>query len=214
MFRRSGWRLILGGALLVLGVIGLLQALNILPAHGSFYAILFGTLFAVAGFAFLSILFRDRSKWWAAIPGIILVGVSGLLWMGYLAPGLSARYGGAFFLGCIGLSFVAVYLLDRTNWWAIIPAGVMFTLVAITALENISGLESGGLIFFGLALTFALLGIIPVEGGRMRWPWYPALILLVMGIIISFSIESILNYVWPLILILIGLMMVFRTLRS
>ncbi|MEJ5201959.1 MAG: hypothetical protein WHV66_06955 [Anaerolineales bacterium] len=214
MFRRSGWRLILGGVLLVLGSIGLLQALNVLPAHGGFYAVLFGTLFAVAGLAFLSILFGDRSKWWAAIPGIILVGLSGMLWMGYLAPGLSARYGGAFFLACIGLSFVVVYFLDRSNWWAIIPAGVMFTLVAITALENISGLESGGLIFFGLALTFALLGIVPVEGGRMRWPWYPALILLVMGIIISFSIGSILNYVWPLILILIGLMMVFRTLRS
>jgi hypothetical protein len=214
MFRRSSWRLILGSALLVLGAIGLLQALNILPAHGSFYAILFGILFAVAGFVFLSILFGDQSQWWAAIPGIILVGLSGLLWMGYLAPALSTRYGGAFFLACIGLSFVVVYLLDRRNWWAIIPAGVMFTLVAITALQNISGLESGGLIFLGLALTFALLGIIPVEGGRMRWPWYPAVILLVMGIIISFSIGSILNFILPLILILIGLMMVFRTLRS
>ncbi len=192
----------------------MLQAFNFLPVHGSFYAILFGVLFGVAGIAFLSLLIGDRNNWWAAIPGITLIGLSGLLWMSYLLPDIGARYGGAFFLSCIGWSFLVVYLLERRNWWAIIPAGVMFTLVAITAVEDISGLESGGILFLGLALTFALLGIIPVEGKRMRWPWYPAVILLVIGVIISLSIGSILNYVWPLILILVGLVMVFRTLRS
>lgn len=214
MFRQSGWRLILGGAMLILGGIGLLQALNILPANGSIYAILFGSLFGIAGLAFLSVLMGDRSKWWAAIPAMILIGLSGLIWMGYFAPTFGARYGGSFFLALIGLGFAVVYLLERSNWWAIIPAGVMFTLVAMTVVEDISGLESGGLIFLGLALTFALLGIVPVQGGRMRWPWYPAVILLVIGVIISLSIGSILNYVWPLILILVGLVMVFRTLRS
>lgn len=213
MFRRSGWRLLLGGTLLVLGGIGLLQAFNILPVHGSFYAILFGTLFGAVGIAFLSLLIGNRSNWWAAIPGITLIGLSGLLWMSYLLPGIGARYGGAFFLACVGLSFLVVYLLERRNWWAVIPAGVMFTLATITVLEQVSGLESGGILFFGLALTFALLGIVPVEGGRMRWPWYPAIILLVMGVIISLSIGSVLNYVWPLILILVGLFMVVRTLR-
>ena len=34
-------------------------------------------------------------------------------------------WGGALFLGCIGIAFWVIYLADRARWWGIIPGGVL-----------------------------------------------------------------------------------------
>jgi hypothetical protein len=114
-------------------------------------------------------------------------------------------------LGGIGLSFWVVYILSPQNWWAIIPAGTMVTLAAITAVPESSGPISGGLLFLGLAVTFGLLGILPTGDRRMSWPWIPAAALLVIGIMISISAAHWLNFAWGAVLILAGVYLVTRT---
>jgi len=73
--------------------------------------------------------------------------------------------------------------------------------------------ETGGIFFIGLGLTFALVGLLPAPRGRMRWAFIPALVLLVMGLLIFAAAEQFINYLWPVALILVGLYLVFRTFR-
>jgi hypothetical protein len=46
----------------------------------------------------------------------------------------------------------------------------------------------------------------------MTWAWYPAGILAVIGLIVAAASESLISYLWPLVLILGGLALIYRTL--
>jgi hypothetical protein len=120
--------------------------------------------------------------------------------------------GGVIILGGIGLAFLLVYLSNRENWWAIIPAGVMLTLTAIVALQDLAtGFEVGGLLFLGLGLTFIVVAVLPTQHGQMKWAFIPAGVLLAMGLLITAALSDLINYIWPVVLILAGLFLVLRT---
>lgn len=197
------------GILLILGgFLFLLENLNILAIGGLFWAL----LFALAGVAFLSTYFADRTGWWAIIPGIIFLSLGGLIGLGVLAPRLADTLGGAFFLGGISLAFWLVYFVDRRNWWAIIPAGVMATVALVAGLgEAAPGMEIGGLFFLGIGLTFAVLGVLPNTGANLRWAFIPAGIMVVFGLLITAASINLINYVWPALLILGGLFLLLRS---
>jgi hypothetical protein len=197
------WQALVGLALLLFGGLFLLQTLNLLPQGGWMWSV----PFIAGGGAFLVVLTRGRQNWWAAIPGIVLVFLGALIALSELVPGFSDNIGGAFFLGGIALAFLVVYLMDRSNWWAIIPMGVLSTLVVVTLLDNISGFETGSVFFLGLAFTFALVAILPNGEGRMSWPWIPALVLFALGGLLSIGAESMMAYVFPAALILVGVYM-------
>jgi len=104
--------------LILVGVLFLLQQVFSIPFGGLFVAL----LFAAGGAVFLYFLVKDRSKWWAAIPGFVLLGLGALIGSSLL-PGVGNRIGGSIFLAFIGLGFLVVYLLRKDQWWPIIPAG-------------------------------------------------------------------------------------------
>lgn len=203
------WRAIAGIGLLLFGGLFLLQTLDLLPGGGWLWAV----PFILGGLAFLVVLTRGRQNWWAAIPGVILVSLGALIAVGELAPDFGDRYGGSMFLFGIGLAFLIVYLMDRRFWWAIIPMGVMATLTAVTILEEASAFEGGAVFFLGLAFTFALVAILPNGGERMRWPWIPALVLLVLGALLSIGAENMMVFIFPGALILIGVYLLFGAVR-
>lgn len=204
------WRMVLGGFLLIIGIAALLQTLRIVNLNGGFWPVFLAALFVLAGLAFLAALFQTRANWWTAIPGVTLVSIGALIGLTELAPGF-APYGGSLVLGGIGLSFWLVYLLTPQNWWAIIPGGAMLSLAVVAGVSNVSGVEPGGFLFLGLAVTFALLGILLTGGRRMTWPWIPAVVLLALGVLVSFSAAGFTNFVWPVILILSGVFFLTRS---
>jgi hypothetical protein len=204
-------RLVWGVLLIVGGVLFLLENLGVLPWGGLFWAL----MLALGSAFFLSIGIQDRSNWWAFIPGMTLLGVAGVVFLGEVAPRLGDRFGGSLVLGGIGLGFLLVYLADRRQWWAMIPFGVMATLAAFTGLEAlIPGFDSPGIFFLGLGLTFALVAILPNEEGEMRWAWIPAGILLLAGVIVTAFTGDLLAYLWPVALIGVGLFLVARTILN
>ena len=72
-----------------------------------------------------------------------------------LLPNSLEDFGGALFLGGIGLSFWYVYFTSRNErWWALIPAGVLTALaVMIVVAERYE--DFGGAIFLGgIGLSF------------------------------------------------------------
>jgi hypothetical protein len=195
--------LVIGGALL------LLDSLGIFKGGALFWTV----LSAVAGGLFLSVYFSNHVNWWALIPGIIFLAIAALIGLTSFLPGFSSSsYAGTIILGGIGLSFLLVYLADRRNWWAIIPFGVMATLAVVATISNTaSGTASGGIFFLGLGITFAMVAILPNTIGQMRWAWIPAAILGIFGIILLIATQAYLNYFWPAVFVLGGLLLIARS---
>jgi hypothetical protein len=204
------WRFIAGLVLLLFGAIALMQNFNVINVGSNIWGLLMAVIFIGAGASFLTVLFTNRLNWWAAIPGVILLALGIMIAVPILIPAFSGSLLGAFFLAAIGLSFWVVYFLSPQNWWAIIPGGALFTLAAIAGLSDYGGIESGSLLFLGLAITFALVGLIPVGGRHMTWPWIPAGVLFVFGALLSFNSYAWGRYLWPVLLILVGLVIIVR----
>lgn len=206
---------LVGGTLLVVGgILFLLQNLGYFPGGSLFWGVVFG----VGAATFLWTFFTDRTQWWALIPGCALLGLTVVLLLSVVAPSLE-ELGGALFLGLIGLSFWIIYLTNRQFWWAVIPGGVLVTLATVAGIDSVfkeaPDALSGGVFFAGLGLTFVLLGFLPTPQphGQLRWAFIPGGILLVMGLLVALAAASLVNYVWPIALIVAGLALVWRTIR-
>ena len=203
-------RVLLGVLLVVAGVVFLLQQLLDIPIGGLFIAL----LFVLAGCVFLYFLLKDRQKWWLVIPGFSLIGIGGIIAMDKLFPKLAGRFGGAFFLAMVALSFLVVYILKPSQWWPIIPAGILTTLALVAGLE-FNGMANGGLLFLGIGATFTILGLMPV-GRSEKWPWIPACICLLLGLILFASSGALMGsaagWVFAVVLIAAGAYLVIRSL--
>ncbi len=203
---------VLGGILLILvGGLILLQTTGILSGDAG--NVIWAVVFSAAG-AFLTYFYsRYKSQWWVLIPGIALLGLALSNILHLIFPG-AGNYDGLIVLGSIGLSFLTIFLNNRSQWWAVIPAGMLLTLGAIDVLDEFSirGFDTDGLLFLGMGLTFLLLSVIPTADGRLKWGIYPAIPLLLFGLFLSFEADNYLNYVWPVLIILVGLYVLVKTL--
>ncbi len=207
-------RIFFGAALILLGALFLVQQFLHLQFHVG--AVIVAMVFALAGLAFLYVLAGKRENWWAAIPGMVLLGLSALIASSEFFPDFARIYGGSLFLGFIGLAFLVVLLIEHENWWAVIPAGVLFTLAFVAGVAKfVNGFASGSFFFLGIGLTFAIVGLMPV-GRAEKWPWIPAGICLVMGTLLMIGSGTLLNSVygiiWPVILVLSGGYLIVRSL--
>jgi hypothetical protein len=203
-------RLFWGGLLILAGILFLIQNLGGVRLGDLFWAI----VFFLAGLFFSSIFIQSRGNWWALIPSITLLSIGVVVLLYFIAPQLGEIWSRSIVLGGVGLSFLAVYIVERHNWWALIPGGVLLTLAAVAGLDQLnSGLGTAGVFFLGLGLTFALVAILPTPQGHMRWAWIPSGLLLLAGGIFLIASEELLRYFWPVILILFGGFLIFRAFR-
>ncbi len=208
MLKRIDMRILWGGLLIVAGALFLLQELDfVLNA----WELIMATLFALAGVVFLVAYWSDRSQWWPLIPGLALLSLGALILVDSFLPGIP--WSGAIFLGGIALAFWLIYLLNRENWWAVIPGGVLLTLAVVAGVDPyVGGDAGGGIFFFGLGLTFVLVGLLPSSQGPMRWAFIPAAALLLMAIFLLTPLTPWLNYIWPIALIILGGYFILRNL--
>ena len=217
-------RIIGGGLLIAGGLVLLLQTLGILVSGANLpLAVVLGA----GGVFFLYLLLAEPARrWWAAIPGVILLDLTAVMALGLAFPGMgcAARLGGlvlscsdvagALFLAGIGLSFWVVYVVNRAQWWAVIPAGVLTTVAGVALVSaHVSGGVAGGIFFAGLGLTFVLVGLLPSPHGKMTWAYIPAAILLILAVVMIGALTGLVNYVWALALIGVGGWLLLRALR-
>ena len=201
--KRFDFRILVGAALILGGLLMLLDQPGILKgAVDLFWA---GVL-AIAAAIFLFWFFSDRSKWWAAIPGFSLAGLAA-------ASLLLNRigWGGLAFLGGIGLGFWAVYFSGRARWWAIIPGGVLLTLGVTSVMGEAFGvMDSGGVFFVGLGLTFVLVALL----AKMKWAFIPAAVLLLLGFFLGTPFVGVMEYIWIGVLLAAGVILVASAVRK
>lgn len=202
--KRIDFRILVGAALILLGALMLLERFGLFHGASDFF---WGIVFLAGGAYFLYRFSNNiRSEWWAAIPGFALVGLAA----DSLLSGILGNWGGFFFLGFLGLGFLIIYFTGRERWWAIIPGGVLVTLGFISVLDNVfGGRETGGFFFLGLGLTFLLVAIL----ASMQWAYIPAVILLIMGALLGTPFVGSMNLLWPAVLIIGGLILIFQFIR-
>jgi len=204
-------RILIGALLIGAGVLFLLETLNVLQGA---WSILWTAAFLGGCVIFFYVYFSDRQQWWALIPAMTLLGLAGTIFVETFLPG-SSNVGGALFLGGIGLGFWVIYITNREFWWAIIPGGVLVTLGIVTLSEDLIGGNSGGGVFFlGLALTFFLVALLAKPRENFWWAYIPAGVLFVLGIFLTGPLQSFFNYIWPVALIGVGVILLFRNFRK
>ncbi len=212
----SDLRLLWGGLLIIAGLLFLLQNLGWFDFLGfipeTMWTLLWTGIFGLGGLAFLAgLLLTGRQNWWMAIPGFTLLGLSGTIIASEILTFIP--FEGSIFLGSIGLGFLTVYVLNRDMWWAVIPGGVLGTLAVVAGLDEIGvGDASGAFFFLGLGVTFALVGLLPTPKGRMTWAWIPAGVMLVMAFVVITSTYGLIEVLWPLAIIGVGVLILFRNL--
>jgi hypothetical protein len=156
--KRFDPRIVLGFTLIVGGGLALAQALGILDNAGGLF---WGGLFLTAGLIFLTLLFGGH--WWSAIPGFTLAALGVLI----LLPDPLDEFGGAIFLGGIGISFWYIYFTDRAErWWALIPAGVLSALAVMIVVAQRFENFVGAIFLGGIGLSFLFVYL---TGRAERW---------------------------------------------
>jgi hypothetical protein len=216
--KRFDFRLAIGGVLILMGGLLLLQQMGIISGDIS---VIWASLLIAAGVIFLAVFALNRQHWWALIPGLTLLGVG-------IIPFLPDQYtylGGSILLGAVGLSFFMIYIFNHEHWWAIIPGGVLMTLAFSAYLvfqigNTIAGIEVdeivlGSAFFLGLSITFLLVAILPNPTGRMKWALIPSAALLLTALTAaSFRLQQVMVYVWPVVLVCAGIYLIYLYFRS
>jgi hypothetical protein len=199
-----------GVLLIALGAFFLLQVTGIL---GALSALFWSAAFAAGGAVFLYFfLTRPHSSWWAAIPGFTLLGLAATMFYDRFAPPFLADLGGAVFLASIGVGFWAIFFTNREHWWAMIPGGALLSVAGVVVVDQLGiGINPASVLFIGLGLTFALLGLMSTYlNTNLRWAYIPAAVMLVMGFVIFTPFVGALGWIWPLALIAGGAYLILR----
>lgn len=178
---------------------------------------LFTGLWALGAIYFGNLFLRDRTQWWFALIAFILASMTLTNLLNLFVPNLGETIGGGIFLAAIGAGFLVAYARQRVNWWAIIPAGVLFTLAIISVVDNFPGVlpfETGALLFFGIGLTFLVISFMNIEGQRFSWALIPAIVLIAFGFFVGFRQAQSWIYIWPGLIILFGAYFLITSIRK
>jgi hypothetical protein len=112
---------------------------------------------------FLGVFIWDRRLWWALIPAYVLLAVGGVVILAEMA-GASDDLVTAYVLIAIALPFFVVYILNRKNWWALIPGGIL----AVIGLSFL--VAEGAFVLLGAAVLFIAGAWILVRAFTRREP--------------------------------------------
>ncbi len=203
-------RTLWGSLLVAVGILFLLESLQIL-ALGATWAVLFIAAGLTFGYTFL----ENRESWWATIPAMALLSVGALIGIDAVFPRLGNLLGGSIILGGLALSFWIIYVATSyEQWWAIIPGGVLLSLALGVAVEPfIQGDVFAAFFLLGVALTFALVYLLPTADQRMGWALFPAGGVAIVGLIVLSVTTRFAGLVWPGLLIAAGAYILLKNLR-
>jgi hypothetical protein len=205
--QHNWWALIPGWTMAALAVIVLLAE----QIRGEFVGSL--VMFAI-GLPFLAVYLFNRRNWWALIPAFVLGTLAVVI---LLSTAVGGEWLGSLVLFAIAFPFLLVYFRSPKNWWAIIPGGVMTTLAAVALFSMMDASEFvetrllGGLLFAGMAATFAIVW--GRQQAETRWAKYPAAGLALMALFIMLF-GSTTELLWPLALVGVGLWLLYNSLAQ
>lgn len=167
---------------------------------------------ALAGLGAFLIYLTDRSNWLLLIPTYVMWAIAGLvslLLLNMIPDGLVPL----FVLTAVALPFIAVYLYDRSNWWALIPAYVLLGIgfmVMLIEYGFLGGFLVPAYVMLTVAIPFVIIYFLNPEE---KWPLIPAGIMSFIGLSFVIAATSA-QYIVAGILIIVGGWLVVRQLRQ
>jgi len=137
---------------------------------------------------FVAAYLTDRSRnWWALIPGAVMFF---LAMVTLLVDNTSGEWVGSLFLFMIGLSFLVVYLNNRTRTWALLVAYIMGVLSLAPAMASGGGDTAayfGSVFLFAVALPFFILYF---RSEKNWWAIIPAGVMTTLAVIAGAAIAG------------------------
>lgn len=196
--------LIIGGTLIVIGLLSLLNNLDIIFIDGQVAASLF---FLSVGLVLFYQFFQKKSTGYLIAAAIFTF--IGLVTYLETIPGFDDNYFGVMFLWGIAALFAFGFLRNHEKWGFVIPAGIFLTLGCIVWFDMLRFIDDdilGSVFFLGLGLTFGFLYLIRNEKNKLDWAKVPALGLIAFAVFIYLvtSDSFVVDLLFPLALILIG----------
>lgn len=204
-----GILLIVAGGLLVLQQFGYLQ--------GDWNDALFAGLWALGALYFYDLYRQNKNQWWFGLVAFILGGLAVTNALDLIVPPVGDVLGGGIFLGAIGVGFIIAYQRSPENWWALIPAGTLFSLALVSMANDLPvdlPFDPAGILFIGIGLTFLALTQITANGEKLSWAFFPAIPLLALGLFVGFGRAETWNLIWPSLLVLLGAYFLVEALRK
>lgn len=203
-------------AAFVLGGLGLLLFnLGTFTAWEPYLQYTLAGLLALGSIGFFASYFSRTDNWWRLIPSWTLLALAGMIYLTTVQSLDQRVTAGLLFVGQ-ALAFAHIYLLDRDGrWWAVIPGGFMLVLGGVIALSSRTEDPDalGTTLFVGLGGVFFLLYLLG-RRSRLWWALIPGVVLVVFGLFL-FSVdrsqENALLRWWPVLLLLVGLVLGWRT---
>ncbi|MCC6904955.1 MAG: hypothetical protein IT326_03870, partial [Anaerolineae bacterium] len=171
---------------------------------------IWSVVMAAVGVAFLGAYLMNRQNWGFLIPAYVFFAIAALIFVATRGL-LRGEMIGAFVMSLVGLPFLFVWTrAPKQNWWALIPAYVMFTIAVFLLLVNIlPGVVIGGFWVLAVALPFFVVYI--VNPRNNWWALIPGGILGATGVGLSIASGlKALNAILPIALILGGAYLLFN----
>ncbi|MBN1479705.1 hypothetical protein EH223_17490 [candidate division KSB1 bacterium] len=199
----------IGAIIIIIGVLALLMNINILENFDNLFG---GVLLLAGALVFFSLYHRNRAQWWPLLPGTVFAVLGVGVFLDTFIPFASDLLGAAFMYAIFAV-FGFVFNRDRASWWAIIPAGVFFTLGTIVLVDSLDLLDSdlNGVVFFlGLGLTFFYLWSLRHEIKNLDWAIWPAGVLLALALFVYLNQVRWMReeLIFPLLIILVGVIII------
>ncbi len=173
--RTSG--LVLGGLLIILGVLALVETQTDLSPWIWFAVLTVGGLGVYAAYA------MDRSEKWLLIISYTMLAIAGLvalLELGVLNDSIVAT----FVLAAIALPFLVAFFVNRKNWGYLIPAYVLLTIGLMVPLIELDVLADAWIATY-VMLAIALPFFVAFLNNRRYWAFLiPAYVLAAIGIMV------------------------------
>lgn len=200
-YRHERWALII--AWVFTGMASLLALIALVPAPSQIVGMV---ALAEVALPFGVIYLADRRREWALIVAYALLTLAALL--GLTLFGASQEMLGACGLLAAALPFWVIYMVNRANWWAILPAAVLSVAgVLLLVVFSLLQLSSGTLavILYALLALAAFATWLTVR----RWDWA-----LWLAIAFALAAAAAIRFPaatgWAIVALTIGMYLVYR----
>jgi len=208
-------RLYIGALICIIGITALLINTNVLRDMDD---LIWATLLLLGSLFFFGLYNRDKSKWWPLLPATLL-GVLGIgIFLQLFVPSISQLFGAAFMYALFAV-FAFLFTKEKTQWWAVIPAGACFTLGTVIVVETFNLLDSdlvGAVFLLGMGLTFFFLWSLRREIKNLNWAIWPSSILFLLALVVFVNEINWLGeeFIFPILIMLVGIIVILHGFRK
>lgn len=198
MLSKAGRQSLIWGSVLIL--IGVLLVMDLYIELSPW---VWAGVLAAAGLAAFGLYFTDRSDKSMLLATYVLWTIA--LLVIFVTLDILRDDAIAFYvLVVIALPFLAVFLLNRAQWWALIPAYVLLAIALMLGLTELGILDDlliPAYVLFTIAIPFF---VVYARDRKLWWALIPGGVLAIIGIAFLIA-EAAFEYIGALVLILIGL---------